>query len=144
MTILIDNHVKLQRLYDATAAETTQAHLKSQLLEFSNRISRKADHLRRARMQGVVEISLEPISDLDLNDLLERLIVIENTESDPLEKVIIFERNLAELCRKCSPRIEKMSADAGQLLIELSQECTERADQLSQTIESTSRIVRER
>lgn len=141
MTLLIDKHAKLQRLYDATAAETTQPHLKSQLLEFRKRISRQTDHLRRARTQGVVEISLEPISELDLGYLLERLTVIENTERDSLEKVILFEKNLAELCRKCSPRIEKMSADASQLLTELSQGCTERANQLSRTIESTSRIV---
>lgn len=69
---------KLQRLYDATAAETTQVQLKSQLLEFSNRISGQVDRMRRTRMQGVVEISLEPISNLKLNNLLERLIVIEN------------------------------------------------------------------
>jgi hypothetical protein len=133
MTILIDSHVKLKRLYDATAEETTQAHLKSQLLEFRNRISRQVDRMHRTRMQSVVEISLEPIRDLDLNDLLERLTVIEDSESDPLEKVIIYERNLAELCGKCSPRIEKMSADASQLLSELSQGCIERADQLNQT-----------
>jgi hypothetical protein len=130
--MLIDNHVKLQRLYDAAADETTQTRLKSQLLEFSNRISRQVDRMRRTRMQGVVEISLEPIRDLDLNDILERLIVVEINESGPLEKVITYERNLAELCGKCSPRIEKMSADASQLLSELSQACVERADQLSQ------------
>lgn len=133
MTILIDNHVKLQRLYDAAATKTTDADLKSQLLEFSNRISRRIDSMRRARM-GVVEISLEPISDLDLNVLLERLIVVENTESDPVEKLIFFERDLAELCGKCSPRIEKMSADASLLLRELSQECIDRAEQLSRPL----------
>jgi hypothetical protein len=144
MTILIDNHVKLQQLYDATAAETTQPNLKSELSEFRNRISRQTDHLRRARMQGVVEISLQPITGLDLVDHLERLTVIENTEIDPLERVILFERDLADLCRKCSPHIEKMSADASQLLAELADRCTERADQLRQTIQSTSSIALEK
>ena len=87
--------------------------------------------MRRARVQGVVEISLEPIGGLNLDDQLDRLTKIENSEISSLEKVIRFERELAELCRKCSPRIEKMSAGASQLINELSQESDERANQLS-------------
>ena len=130
MTLLIDNHAELQQLYH-DAAQTAQRGLMAQLLEFNNRISRQMEHLRRARMQGVVEISLEPISGLNLDEQLNRLTKIENCEISPIEKLIRFERELAELCRKCSPHIEKMSTGASQLINELSQESDERAKKLS-------------
>ena len=133
MTMLMDNQGRLKRLYDAAAKEHQEANLKSQLMHFIESIVKQTDVMRRTRMQSVVEMTLEPISELDLSDLLARLAATENEKASSLKKIVDFERGLSELYARCSPRVAQMSADATQLLTELSLECTERARGLSET-----------
>ncbi len=133
MSVLIDSQSKLKRLYDEAAEKTNQLKLKSHLLETSNTVLKQTDMMRRARMQSVVEIALEPINGLKLNDVLDRLLVAERNTIDHLDKVAVYEKALSELYVRCSSLIEQMSADTSRLLLELSQECVERANWLSQT-----------
>ena len=130
MSVLIDSQGKLRQFYDDAAAKTTQPKLKSYLLENSNIVLKQTDMMRRARMQSVVEIALGPINEPKLNDVLERLHVAERIE-DPLDKLAIYEKTLSELYVRCASLIEQMSADTSQLLLELSQQCVERAELLS-------------
>jgi predicted transcriptional regulator len=132
MSVLIDSQSKLKRFYDEAAEKTNQLKLKSHLLETSNIVLKQTDMMRRARMQSVVEIALEPIDGLKLNDVLERLLVAERNEADHLDKVAVYEKALSQLYARCSSLIEQMSADTSRLLLELSQECVERANWLSQ------------
>lgn len=130
MSVLIDSQGKLRQFYDDTAAKTTQPKLKSYLLENSNIVLKQTDMMRRVRMQSVVEIALGPINEPKLNDALERLHVAERIE-DPFDKLAIYEKTLSELYVRCASLIEQMSADTSQLLLELSQQCVERAELLS-------------
>ncbi len=130
MSVLLDSQGKLRQFYDDAAAKTNQPKLKSYLLENSNIVLKQTDMMRRARMQSVVEIALGPINEPKLNDVLERLHVAERVE-DPLDKLAIYEKTLSELYVRCSSLIEQMSADTSQLLLELSQQCVERAELLS-------------
>jgi hypothetical protein len=140
-SILIDNHLRLKQLYDALAIESAQPDLKAQLIEFSKTVSKQVDGIRRARMNSV-EISLEPIDDLQLGDLLARLHVVTNAES-PLERLINVERILSELYSQCAPRIERMSAEGSQLFSDLSQGCVERANWLSHITERSDLRLQE-
>jgi hypothetical protein len=89
--------------------------------------------MQRARVERVVEMTLEPITDLNLTDLIVTINrILQHGNINNLEKTIRLEKAVSELYARASPRIMQTSSDTGQLLLELSRESIERYQELEQ------------
>lgn len=138
MTLLIENERKLQRLYEKAAEESSQPELRLFLSDSSKNSLKRMEMMRRARVETVVEMALEPIMDLKLGELLGKInTATEDGRMTNLEKMLALEMAISEVYARTSPRIRQISAEAGELLMQLSQESTGRLRELEQYVKST-------
>ena len=137
MSLLIESERKLKELYETTARTTSHPELKLLLSNSGKNSLKRMEKIGRARVETVVEMALEPITDLKLNELLAKInSTIENGRITGLQKVVTLERTISELYSRTSPKIKQISAEAGELLTALSHESTERLTELEQYIKS--------
>lgn len=133
MTSLIESESKLEQLYEATAQATKHPELKSLLSNFRKSSLKRIEMMRRARVESVVEMALEPITGLNLTELLARVnTTVQNGHVANIEKLMTLERTISDLYARASPKIMRISADTGELLRTLSRESAERLQHLGQ------------
>jgi hypothetical protein len=131
MSLLIENESKLKELYERTGKEVSQERLKSLLADSSKNSAKSMNLMQRARVERVVEMTLEPITGLKLADLITTINrTIEDGNLSNLEKAMRLELAVSELYARASPRIMQTSSDTGELLLELSRESVERRHEL--------------
>jgi hypothetical protein len=131
MTSLIESENGLKQLYEATARATEQPELKSLLTDFAKSSVKRIEMMRRARVESVVEIALEPITGLRLSELLATIDgTIQNERASSIQKLMTLERTISDLYARASPKVVRISADAGELLSMLSRESTGRLGHL--------------
>jgi hypothetical protein len=131
MSLLIENESKLKGFYEETGGEVSQERLKSFLAESSKNSSKRMNLMQRARVERVVEMTLEPITGLKLADLITTINqTIQDRNLCNLEKTMRLELAVAKLYARASPRIMQTSSDTGELLLELSRESLERRHEL--------------
>lgn len=137
MSLLIASEKKLHELYEIAGNETTEDNLKAFLSDSGKKSLMRMNLMQRARVERVVEITLEPITGLQLADLTAGINnAIENGNASPLEKTLRLERAMAELYTRTSPKIMQISSDTAELLLELSHESIERQHELEQYVQS--------
>ena len=138
MRLLIENERKLEEHYERAAKAAGDPELRI-LLSNSSKIGlKRIERLRRARVETVVEIALEPITDLKLNDLLTSIdSTIGNTRISDLEKTQALERTISELYSRTSPKINQISAETGELLSSFADESKERLIELKPYVRPT-------
>ncbi len=131
MTLLIESETKLEELYETTAQATKQPELKSLLSDFGKSSLKRMEMMRRARVESVVEIALEPITGLKLTELLAMINTsVQNRRVANIDKLMTVERTISDLYAGASSKIVRISADAGELLRTLSRESIQRLRQL--------------
>lgn len=127
MTSLIESENRLKQLYEATAQATERPELKSLLTDFAKSSVKRIEMMPRARVESVVEIALEPITGLRLSELLATIDgTIQNERASVIQKLMTLERTISDLYARASPKVVRISADAGELLSMLSRESTGR------------------
>ena len=135
MSLLIESEKKLKGLYEVSLNEISQEKLKRFILEAGKHSSKRIDLMQRARVERVVEMTLEPITDLKLTDLVARINdIIESGNTNNLEKIMRMEKAISELYVRVAPKIMGISSDTGELLLELSRESIEQQSELEQQI----------
>jgi len=135
MTLLVESESRLKQLYETTAETTSQPNLKSLLSDFAKSSSRTMQMMRRVRVESVVEIALEPISGLKLAELVAIInITVETRQVSNIEKLMALERTVSDLYARASPKIARISAEAGQLLRTLPRESIDRVHELKRFI----------
>jgi hypothetical protein len=137
MRLLIENERKLEELYERAAKATNDPELRILLSNSSKKGLKRIERMRTARVETVVEIALEPITDLILNDLLATInSTIGNAGLSDLEKTQALERTTSELYSRTSPKISQISAETGELLNAFANESKERLLELEQYVKS--------
>ncbi len=138
MTSLIEIEGKLGQLYEAMEKETDEPKLKALLSDYDRSSAKRMEMMRRARVESVVEIMLEPITNLKLAEPIAKINAAVGSKSlGNLEKAIALERLVSELYVAASPKIMQTSAVAGELLVTLSRESMERLQELQQHVRSS-------
>jgi len=135
MRLLIENERKLEEHYERAAKAAGDPELRVFLSNLGKVGLRRIERMRTARVETVVEIALEPITDLNLNDLLATInSTIGNTRTSDLEKTRALERAISELYSRTSPKINQISAETGDLLSSFAHESQERVLELGQYV----------
>ena len=135
MTLLIESEDNLRRLYEAAAKDTNRDELRLLLSNYGKSSSRRIEMMRRARNETVMEITLEPITDLKLIEPLARIKdTIQDKQLSNLEKAITIETIVAETYAKVSPKVMQMSTETSELLMALSRESNERREGLKEQV----------
>jgi len=133
MRLLIENERKLEEHYERAAKAAGDPELRILLSNLGKVDLKRIERLRTARVETVVEIALEPITDLKLDDLLTSIkSTIGNSRISDLEKTRALERTISELYSRASPKISQISAETGELLSSFAQESSERLLELEQ------------
>jgi hypothetical protein len=131
MAILIESERKLKELYERTAEGTSHAELKSLVSEYGKNSSKRMEAMRRARVETVVEMALQPITSLKFGELLGNIsATIQSVRMSNLEKLRVLEKVVSELYAEASPKITQISAETGELLAALSRESVEHEREL--------------
>lgn len=131
MTVLIESERKLGELYEIASSEADDAKVKFLLSDSEKNSSTRIEKMQRARVESVVEMALEPLSGLELGELLTRIrATLQSDRMSNLEKVTNLERALSELYARASPKVAQISADTSELLMALSRESMERLCEL--------------
>lgn len=137
MTILIESEEKLSKLYEAMAQGADDPRLRSLVSDYNKNSLKRIEMMRRARVERVVEIALEPITSLKLADPIAEInAATENESLSKLDKAIALEKTVSELYATASPKIMQTSADTGELLLALSRESSERINELEKHLKS--------
>ena len=135
MTILIECEEKLERYYQMASARMDDPQLGTVLSDYSKEVSRSVQSMRRARVETVVEIALEPITDLKLAQSVRSIDgIIEVEKEGYLHGLMTMEGAVSQLYLQASPKIANMSAEASELLLRLSRDSIERVHELEQTL----------
>lgn len=137
MTLLIETEGKLGELYETMVKTTDEPKLKSLLSDYHKNSLKRMEMMRRARVESVVEITLQSITSLKLTEPMAKIhAAIEGESLSGLEKAITLERAVSELYGMVSPKIMQTSADTGELLVALSRESMERLHELEHYVKS--------
>ena len=136
MTLLIETEEKLGQLYEAMAKTTDHPKLKFLLSDCHKNSLKRMETMRRARVESVVEMTLQPITGLRFTEPMAKIRAAIESKSVSIEKAMTIERALSELYSMVSPKIMQISADTGELLLTLSRESTERFHELEQYVRS--------
>ena len=135
MSLLIESERKLKGLYEEALSEINEEKLKLFISEACRQNSRRVELMHRARIERVVEMTLEPITDLKLSDLIARMTnIIESKNVSSVQKTIRMEKAISELYVKVAPKIMGISSDTGELILALSRESNDRQDKLEQYV----------
>ena len=135
MSLLIESEKKLKGLYEVSLNEISQEKLKRFILEAGKHSSKRIDLMQRARVERVVEMTLEPITDLELTDLITRITnIVESRNVSNVQKTMRMEKTISELYVKVAPKIMGISSDTGDLILALSHESNDRQKILEQYV----------
>ena len=135
MTLLIECEEKLEHYYQMASGRMDNPQLGTVLADYSKEISRNVQSMRRARVETVVEMALEPITDLNLAQSVRSIDgVIEVGKAGYLHGLMTMEGAVSQLYLQASPKIANMSAEASELLMRLSRDSIERVHKLEQTL----------
>jgi len=134
MSLLIEIEGKLGQLYEAMVKTTDEPKLKSLLSDYHKNSLKRMEMMRRARVESVVEFTLQPITGLKLTEPMAKMHAAIESKSPSLEKTMTIEKAVSELYVIVSPKIIQISADTGELLLTLSRESTERFHELEQHV----------
>jgi len=131
MSLLIQTEAKMKEFYARVGKEIGEEETRLYFEQLAKYSSRRIDLMQKARVERVMEMTLEPITDLNLTDLITRFNdIIQDRNIRPLEKAARLEKTVSEVYTRTSPKIMQTSPDAGELLLELSHESLERKNQL--------------
>lgn len=131
MSLLTESERKLKEVYEAAAKTSNDPQLKALLSDFGRNSSKRIERIRTARIETVVEMTLESITGLRLTEPLTRInATIENGQMSNLEKLLTLERAISELYSRTSPKVKQISAETGELLTALCDESTARVLEL--------------
>jgi len=121
----------MKEFYERIGKEISEEETRICFAQLAKHSSGRIDLMQRTRVERVMEMTLEPITDLDLTDLITRFNdIIQDRNIRPLEKAARLEKTISEVYTQTSPKIMQTSPDAGELLLELSHESLERKNQL--------------
>lgn len=133
MSLLIQTEGKLREFYERIGKETSEEKLKAFFTQLTKYSLRRINVMQKARVERVMELTLEPITDLNLTDLIATFKhALQDENMRPLERASRLEKTISELYARASPRIMQASPDTGELLLELSRESLERQHELEQ------------
>ena len=137
MTLLIESERKLGQFYEGMRAGTDQTKLKSLMSDYAKKSLGRMEKMRKTRVETVVEMTLEPITGLNLDELLEEFnSTAESRRLTDFQKAMTLERTISELYARASPKIMQISAETSELLTALSRESADRCNELKQYIRS--------
>ena len=132
MSSLVELESKLTEFYREAAKRTHQNELRDTFSSFSEKSSTRRDALERVRRESVVEMALEPITDLDLQTRSRQIdTVLRDGGMSDLQKAIALESVVQDVYSETSTKVIYTSADASILLDRLSQESLKRRNSLS-------------
>ena len=136
MAVLIESEGKLKEFYERAAEGISRAELKSLFSEYGKNCSKRMEAMRKARVETVVEMALEPITSPKFAELLGRInSTIQSVRVSNLEKLKTVERTVSELYAEASPKITQISAETAELLAALSRESAEHARELERYLQ---------
>ena len=145
MSLLIQTEGKMKEFYERTDKEISQEETRAHFKQCARNSSRRIDLMQKARVERVMEMTLEPITDLNLTDLITRFTdILQDRNIRPLEKAVSLEKTISELYARTYPRIMQTSPDTGELLIELSHESLERQKELERYVRSLQHNINQR
>jgi len=131
MSLLIECENKLQKYYLTASAATSDSQLATVLADFAKSISRSVASMQRARVETVVEMTLEPISNLKIADQISSINRgIEIGKAGYVQALTPLEGAVSQLYLQVSPKLASMSAETGELLLKLAREGNERVNAL--------------
>lgn len=124
---LTELETTMTQFYRASAERASYGKLREVFLTFEKANLKRRESLSRVRQGTVIEMSLEPITGLQLKEYefhVKRK--MEDRKLDDLQKAIALESITQDLYDKVSDKVASMSADTSELLRRLSQESSER------------------
>jgi len=134
ITLLIECESTLHQYYLDASTATSDPQLATALANFAKSIARSVDSMQRARVETVVEIALEPITNLRLSDLMSSIDRVEIGRTGYGETLMALEGVVSQLYRQASPKLASMSAEIGELLLRLSRDSDERVRELEKSM----------
>lgn len=135
MTLLIECEEKLEHYYQLASTRMDDPQLGTLLTDYSKEISRSVQSMRRTRIETVVEMALEPITDLKLAQSVRSIDgAIEVGKAGYLHGLMTMEGAVSQLYLQASPKIANISAEASELLMKLSRDSLERVHKLEQAL----------
>jgi len=133
MSLLIQTEGKLTEYYERTGKGTRDEKLRAFFTQLAKYSSSRINLIQKVRVERVMELTLEPITDLNLTDLIATFDdAVRDENIPPLEMACRLEKTISKLYARASPRIMQASPDTGELLLELSRENLERGRELEQ------------
>jgi hypothetical protein len=135
MTLLIECERKLQQYYQKASITTDDSEVASILTDYAKKTLQSIDLMQRARVETVVEMALEPITNLKLAELVKSIDSgIEVGKAGYVQGLVTIEVAVSQLYSQVSPKIANMSAETSELLMRLSRESVERVHELEQSL----------
>jgi len=122
MGILTNIEEKVSKLYENIAQKIKDMKLKDLFLSFSEKIREQKETLTETRRRTVTEMTLEPITGLELNKQLAEIDSIIKSEEFTFDKLLELEDILSGLFKTVAKKIAHISADVSFLLDNLSRE----------------------
>jgi len=127
VSLLIELESTIAKFYAASAERARRRDLREIFLTFEKANLKRRESLSRVRQGTVIEMSLEPITGLQLEKYeLKAKHAMEDGNLDDLQKAIALESITQDLCRGVSDKVANVSADTSELLSRFSQESLER------------------
>jgi len=127
VSLLIELESTIAEFYKASAERTSRRDLREVFLALEKANLKRRESLSRVRQGTVIEMSLEPITGLQLEEYeLHVKRVMEDGNLDDLQKAIALESITQDLYGRVSDKVANVSADTSELLSRLSQESLER------------------
>jgi len=127
MSSLIELESMITEFYRASAERAKLGELREIFLAFEKANLKRRDSMGRVRRETVIEMSLEPITGVELSKYkFEVKRAIEDENLDDLQKALALEAIIQDLYGKASKKVAYVSADTSELLNRLAQESLER------------------
>ncbi len=136
MNSLLKLEEKVLSFYKAAADQIEHKGIKDLFLSFIDRGLKRKEILIKTRRETVTEMTLEPITSLNLNEkIVEVEKEIENKEKKPLNRAAEIENTLKKLYSDVSRKITYISADTSYLLDKFAREHGKREKMIKKILE---------
>ena len=131
MSLLIECERKLQQYYEKVSITTVNPQVASMLADYAKKTSQNVELMQKARVETIVEMALEPITDLKLAELVKSISSgLEVGKAGYVQGLVTIEGAVSQLYSQASPKVANMSAETSELLMRLSRESVERVHEL--------------
>jgi hypothetical protein len=135
MSLLIECERKLEQYYQKASTATDDSEVASMLADYAKKTSQSIELVQKARVETVVEMALEPITDLKLAELVKNINSgLEVGKAGYVQGLVTIEGAVSQLYSQASPKVANMSAETSELLMRLSRESVERVHELEQSL----------